>query len=59
MTALVNSLPMRTAGDDGSFRVIAPGNPDEYNVCNATQVGIATDRNWKVTDSDGNPYLGG
>lgn len=58
MTALVNSLPTRTAGYEGSFQVINLTNPNEQNKCTTTQVGIATGKNWKVLNSSGNPYPG-
>ena len=58
MTALVNNLPIRTAGDEGIFCVIALGDPDEQNVCTTAQVGIATGKNWIVRDADDNPYPG-
>ncbi|HHU96432.1 MAG TPA: hypothetical protein GXX67_04105 [Petrimonas sp.] len=58
MIALVNSLPIRTAGDEGIFRVIDLTNPEEQNVCTTAQVGIATGKNWKVLNSDGDPYPG-
>jgi len=58
MTALVNSLPTRTAGNEGSLKVINLTNSNEENKCTTAQVGIATGKNWKVMDSEDNPYPG-
>ena len=58
MDALVNSLPDRTASTKGSFYVIKTGYGEEGNTCNPAQVYIATNKNWKVLNSDGQPYNG-
>jgi len=58
MTALVNSLPTRTGGYGGFFRVINLEDSNEQNKCTTAQVGIATGKNWKVMDSEDNPYPG-
>ena len=58
MDTLVNSLPNRTtSSDEGNFYVINIG-AGEGNICTRKQVYIAKNKNWKVMDSQGNPYLG-
>ncbi len=56
MAVLVNSLSDRTGNNAGSFRVVAPGFPEEGNVITAAQGAIATDKNWTLLDGRGNPY---
>ncbi|MGI6573242.1 MAG: PL29 family lyase N-terminal domain-containing protein [Fermentimonas sp.] len=57
MTALVNSLPNRTAGSKGKFYVFGSG-LTEQNECTRQQVVIATSKHWEVMNYNGNPYKG-
>jgi len=56
MTALVNSLPTRNAGNEGDFYVV--NSDGDGNVCTPAQVNIAKNKNWNVMDSEGNTYSG-
>jgi len=56
MTALVNSLPTRNAGNEGDFYVV--NRNGDGNVCTPAQVNIAKNKNWDVKDSGGNTYSG-
>ena len=56
MTALVNSLPTRNAGNEGDFYVV--NRNGDGNVCTPAQVNIAKDKNWNVMDSQENTYSG-
>lgn len=62
MTNFLNSLPNRVAEKKtGSVYIIhLQPNTDmpEQNVCTQAQVKIATDKNWNVTNSNGEPYPG-
>ncbi|HBC29210.1 MAG TPA: hypothetical protein DC006_06095 [Prevotellaceae bacterium] len=61
MTALVNSLPSRTATSAGMFIVVDntftgnDGQLQEHNVCTTSDVAAAKARNWTAYDLNGDP----
>ncbi len=58
MQKLVSSLPSLSSME-GDFRPVdIRPTSIEGNVCTVAQVQIATDKNWKVKDSTGEPYAG-
>ncbi len=57
MNALVNSLPKRMISSKGNFYVIDLTITDG-NKCTPAQVNIAKNKNWKVLNSQGQPYTG-
>ncbi len=56
MNELVNGLPRRKVTDNASFYVINKN--EDGNMCTEDQVSTAIHKNWKVLNSNGQPYTG-
>lgn len=56
MNELVNGLPTRKVTDNASFYVINKN--EDGNMCTEDQVSTAIHKNWKVLNSNGQPYTG-
>ena len=54
MTALMESLPMRTSADEAALYIIDGKDTNEQNICLDRDVKIAKEKNWQVYDYNGN-----
>ena len=59
MSRFIQSLHDRSGQESGYIYIInKDADAGEHNVCTKSQVAIATSKNWKVFDSDDEPYPG-
>ena len=59
MSRFIQSLHDRSGQESGYIYIInKDADAGEHNVCTKSHVAIATSKNWKVFDSDDEPYPG-